>query len=76
MNEQSDQQLLRNYAEHQSEVAFTEIVRRHADLVHSAALRMVCDAHLAKDVTQSAGFTLPVICTPEELMENDHEQND
>jgi len=23
-----------------------------------------------------AAHTLPVICTPEELMENDHEQND
>lgn len=27
-------------------------------------------------LAESAGFTLPVICTPEELMENDHEQND
>jgi len=25
-------------------------------------------------VVESAGFTLPVICTPEELMESDHEQ--
>jgi hypothetical protein len=27
-------------------------------------------------VVESAGFTLPVICTPEELMESDHEQSD
>ena len=27
-------------------------------------------------LVKAAGFTLPVICTPEELMENDHEQSD
>ena len=27
-------------------------------------------------LVEAAGFTLPVICTPEELMESDHEQND
>jgi hypothetical protein len=26
-------------------------------------------------LVEAAGFTLPVICTPEELMGNDHEQN-
>jgi hypothetical protein len=25
---------------------------------------------------EAAGFDLPVICTPEELMENDNEQSD
>jgi len=48
----TDQQLLREYAEHRSEAAFAELVRRHIDLVHSAAVRMVCDSHLAQDVTQ------------------------
>jgi len=48
----TDQQLLREYAEHRSEAAFAELVRRHVDLVYSAAVRMVCDAHLAQDVTQ------------------------
>ena len=48
----SDQQLLRSYAQHRSEPAFTALVRRHVDLVYSAALRMVGDAHLAEDVTQ------------------------
>lgn len=29
-----------------------------------------------RKLAEAAGFTLPVICTPEELMENDNEQND
>jgi hypothetical protein len=29
-----------------------------------------------RKLADAAGFTLPVICTPEELLENDHEQND
>ena len=52
MNDQTDSQLLRAYAENRSEAAFTELVRRHVDFVYSAARRMVCDPHLAKDVTQ------------------------
>lgn len=53
MNDQSDSQLLGAYMEHGSEPAFGELVRRHVDLVYSAALRMVCDSHLAEDVTQA-----------------------
>jgi hypothetical protein len=41
VNDQTDSQLLRAYAEHRSEPAFTELVRRHVDFVYSAALRMV-----------------------------------
>jgi RNA polymerase sigma factor (sigma-70 family) len=48
----SDQQLLREYVERRSEAAFTELVRRHVDMVFSAAVRMVCDGHLAQDVAQ------------------------
>lgn len=58
MNDQTDPQLLRGYVEHRSEAAFTELVRRHLDIVHSAALRMVCDSHLAQDVTQGVFVAL------------------
>jgi DNA-directed RNA polymerase specialized sigma24 family protein len=58
LNKLTDQQLLRAYAEHRSEEAFAELVRRHVDLVYSAALRTVCDAHQAEDVTQSTFLAL------------------
>jgi RNA polymerase sigma factor (sigma-70 family) len=48
-----DEQLLGQYTRDRSEAAFGEIVRRHIDLVFSAALRVVGgDSHLAQDVTQ------------------------
>ena len=58
MNNLTDHQLLRDYAERRSEAAFAELVRRHVDLVYSAALRIVCDAHLAEDVTQEVFLAL------------------
>ena len=58
MNRPTDQQLLCEYAARRSDAAFAELVRRHVDLVYSAALRMVCDAHLAEDVTQGAFVAL------------------
>ena len=58
MNELTDQQLLRDYAEHHSETAFTTLVRRHIDLVHSAAFRLTGEAHSAQDVTQAVFVAL------------------
>lgn len=58
MNGQADAQLLRAYAETRSDVAFNELVRRHVDFVYSAARRMVCDPHLAEDVTQDVFVAL------------------
>src|SRR5580765_6373906 len=58
MNGQTDAQLLQAYAESRSEAAFDELVRRHVDFVYSAARRMVCDPHLAEDVTQGVFVAL------------------
>jgi len=58
VNELTDSQLLRSYAEERSESAFAELVRRHLDFVYSAALRMVRDSHLAEDVVQGVFLAL------------------
>ncbi len=58
MDSLSDQQLLRDYVKRRSEAAFTELVRRHVDLVYSATLRMVRDPHLAEDVAQGVFVAL------------------
>lgn len=58
MNDRTDQQLLSEYASGDSQAAFGELVRRHLDLVYSAAVRMVVDPHLAEDVTQSVFLAL------------------
>jgi len=50
----TDNELLRDYARDRSESAFTELVRRHVDMVYSAALRETHgDAPLAEDITQA-----------------------
>jgi RNA polymerase sigma factor (sigma-70 family) len=52
-----DQRLLREYVAHNSDQAFTELVRLHLGLVYSVALRRVADPHGAEEVTQAV-FTL------------------
>jgi RNA polymerase sigma factor (sigma-70 family) len=48
-----DAELLRRYAADHSEAAFSELIRRHVDLVYSAAVRLMNgDVHQAQDVTQ------------------------
>jgi RNA polymerase sigma factor (sigma-70 family) len=58
VNSLTDQQLLRDFLDHRSDAAFAELVRRHVDLVYSAALRIVGDSHHARDVTQGAFVAL------------------
>ncbi len=53
MQESSDIQLLREYAEERREGAFRDLVARHTDFVYSAALRQVNSPDLACDVAQS-----------------------
>jgi len=49
----TDLQLLAHYTQDHAEDAFTELVRRHIDLVYSAALRQVRAPQLAEEVAQS-----------------------
>jgi RNA polymerase sigma factor (sigma-70 family) len=53
-----DDSLLRQYAQTGDEAAFQELVRRHADLVYSACLRILDDAALAEDAAQAVFFIL------------------
>ncbi len=58
MNDKSDGQLLRDYAEHHDEEAFLEIVMRYTDFVYSTALRQVESADPAVDIAQNVFMDL------------------
>src|SRR5205823_7769746 len=53
-----DRALLAGYASGRDEEAFAALMRRHADLLYSAAARRVGDRHLAEDVTQAVFMIL------------------
>ncbi len=58
VNHPSDNVLLQEYVENQSEAAFAELVRRYVDFVYSTARRMVGNEQAAQDVTQSVFVAL------------------
>ncbi len=54
----TDMELLARYTRQHAEDAFAELVRRHLDLVHSAALRQVRAPQLAEEVAQATFIKL------------------
>ena len=53
-----DRELLRQFAEQNSQAAFTEVVKRHTDWVYAVCRRRLQDATLAEDATQAVFFAL------------------
>ncbi|MSU58884.1 MAG: sigma-70 family RNA polymerase sigma factor [Pedosphaera sp.] len=58
MPKTDDIQLLREFAERQSEAAFSELARRHVNLVYSVALRLTGNSHHAEEITQAVFIIL------------------
>jgi DNA-directed RNA polymerase specialized sigma24 family protein len=48
-----DWDLIQEFVATGADPPFTVILRRHLDLVYSAAIRHVHDAHMAEDITQT-----------------------
>jgi uncharacterized protein (TIGR03435 family) len=53
-----DMELVRQYADQQSESAFATLVARHVNLVYSAALRQVASPQLAEEIAQTVFIIL------------------
>ncbi|HEY3932663.1 MAG TPA: DUF6263 family protein [Verrucomicrobiae bacterium] len=58
MPELEDIELLREYAERNSENAFAKLVERHVNFVYSVALRSIGNAHAAQEISQAVFIIL------------------
>src|ERR1019366_6431113 len=58
MADANDMDLVREFARHNSEAAFAELVHRHINLVYSVALRFTGNTGDAQDVTQAVFIIL------------------
>ena len=58
MADVNDMDLMREYADRNSETAFAELVHRHINLVYSVALRYAGNSPDAQDVTQAVFIIL------------------
>jgi RNA polymerase sigma factor (sigma-70 family) len=58
MPDANDMDLVREFGRHHSEAAFTELVRRHLNLVYSVALRLTGNVGDAEDVAQAVFIIL------------------
>ncbi len=58
MQDLDDIELLREYAERDSETAFAALVARHLNKVYSVAWRQTGNAHAAEEITQVGSVIL------------------
>jgi RNA polymerase sigma factor (sigma-70 family) len=58
MQPPDDSELLRQYAENQSDEAFAALVARHVNLVYSVALRSAGNTHAAEEIAQAVFIIL------------------
>jgi RNA polymerase sigma factor (sigma-70 family) len=58
MEAQTDMELLKEFAQRNSDAAFAALVSRHLNLVYSAALRKTGNPHAAEEITQTVFIIL------------------